>query len=189
MERQEDYFSQNEKELMEYFGYSGSFGLLKLRLKFLRTWLLHKTAYSSASSSWVVKMQRARGVKIGNNCHIAPYVLIDLVYPKMIDIGNDVTISSNTMIFAHINPTTNPSLKKHGYPRTIKPVTIKKGAVISVGCIIVAGVTIGENSVVAMGAVVTKDVPPDTVVGGVPAKVMYSKEEYDKKQRDWKNSN
>ena len=111
MERQEDYFSQNEKELMEYFGYSGSFGLLKLRLKFLRTWLLHKTAYSSANSSWVVKMQRARGVKIGNNCHIAPYVLIDLVYPKMIDIGNDVTISSNTMIFAHINPTTNPSLK------------------------------------------------------------------------------
>ena len=57
MERHEDYFSQNEKELMEYFGYSGSFGLLKLRLKFLRTWLLHKTAYSSANSSWVVKIE------------------------------------------------------------------------------------------------------------------------------------
>ena len=43
-----------------------------------------------------------------------------------------------------------------------------------------AGVTINENSVVAMGAVVTKDVPTNTVVGGVPAKVMYSKEEYNK---------
>ena len=49
--------------------------------------------------------------------------------------------------------------------------------------------TVGENSVVAMGAVVTKDVPPNTVVGGVPAKEMYSKEEYVKKQLDWKNSN
>ena len=49
--------------------------------------------------------------------------------------------------------------------------------------------TIGENSVVAMGAVVTKDVPPNTVVIGVPAKEMYSREEYDKKQLDWKNSN
>ena len=172
MERQEDYFSQNEKELMEYFGYSGSFGLLKLRLKFLRTWLLHKTAYSSANSSWVVKMQRARGVKIGNNCHIAPYVLIDLVYPKMITIGDNVTISSNTMIFAHINPTTNPSLKKHGYPRTIKPVVIKKGAVISVGCIIIAGVTIGENSIVGAGSVVTQDVPDYCVAVGNPARVV-----------------
>ena len=35
MEKQEDYFSQNEKELMQYFGYSGTLGLLKLRLKFL----------------------------------------------------------------------------------------------------------------------------------------------------------
>ena len=55
--------------------------------------------------------------------------------------------------------------------------------------VIKAGVTIGENSVVAMGAVVTKDVPANTVVGGVPAKEMYSREEYDEKQLDWKNSN
>ena len=67
-------------------------------------------------------------------------------------------------------------------------VTIEDGAVIGSRAVIKAGVTVGKNSVVAMGAVVTKDVPPNTVVAGVPAKIKYSREEYDKKKKDWENS-
>ena len=172
MEKQEDYFSQNEKELMEYFGFTGQFGLVKLRMKFLRTWLLHKSAYSSALSPWIVKMQRLRGVKIGDNCHFAPYVLIDLLYPKMIHIGNNVTISSNVMIFAHVNPTTNPSLKKHGYPRTVKSVKIDDGVIISPGSIITAGTTIGKNCIIGAGSVVSTNIPDNSVVLGNPARVV-----------------
>ena len=172
MERQEDYFSQNEKELMEYFGYSDSFGLLKLRLKFLRTWLLHKTAYSSANSSWVVKMQRARGVKIGNNCHIAPYVQLDWLYPSQISIGDNVAIGSNTMIFAHINIGVNEFLKAEKYPRRVMPVNIKSGAWINPGCIITAGITIGENSIIGSGSVVGQDIPDNCVALGNPARVV-----------------
>jgi acetyltransferase-like isoleucine patch superfamily enzyme len=76
------------------------------------------------------------------------------------------------MIFAHINPTANEFLKKNGYPRTTKPVLIKKGAVISVGCIIIAGVTIGENSIVGAGSVVTQDIPDYCVAVGNPARVI-----------------
>ena len=47
-------------------------------------------------------MQRARGVKIGQNCHISPYVLIDLIYPGMISIGNNVTIGFQCYGFLHI---------------------------------------------------------------------------------------
>ena len=167
-----DYFSINEKELLDYYNYSGSFGKLKLRIKFLRTWLLHKSAYSSINSNWIIYMQRARGVNIGNNCHFSPYVLIDLLYPHLVTIKDNVTIGSNTMIFAHVNPTTNMYLKTHGYPRTIKPVLIKKGVIISPSSIITSGVTIGENTMVAAGSVVSQDIPEYCVVAGNPARVI-----------------
>ena len=47
------------------------------------------------------------------------------------------------------------------------------------------GVRIGKNSVIAMAAVVTKDVPPDIVVMGNPAKIKYSRSRYDKKKKQW----
>ena len=55
---------------------------------------------------------------------------------------------------------------------TYGKVTVKKNAWLGMNCTICPGVTIGENSVVAAGAVVTKDVPDNTVVGGCPAKVI-----------------
>ena len=50
------------------------------------------------------------------------------------------------------------------------------------------GIRIGRNSVVAMGSVVTRDVPPETVVMGVPARVAYSRKEYDEKKLRWESS-
>ena len=167
-----DYFKKNELELMEYYGYTGQFGRLKLRLKFLKSWIFHSLSYSSPLSNFVIRFQRCRGVKIGKNCHFSPYVLLDLLHPELITIEDNVTISSNSMIFAHVNPTTNEFLKNHGYPRTIKPVVIKNGAIISVGCIIIAGVTIGKNSIVGAGSVVSQDVPDFSVVAGNPARVV-----------------
>ena len=167
-----DNFKANEQELMDFYGYKGVIGRIKIRMKFLKSWIFHSLAYSLPLSSWVISFQRIRGVKIGKNCHISPYVLIDLLHPELIKIEDNVTISSNSMIFAHVNPSANEFLKKHGYPRTIKPVSIKNGAVISVGCIIIAGVTIGENSIVGAGSVVAQDVPDYCVVVGNPARVV-----------------
>jgi acetyltransferase-like isoleucine patch superfamily enzyme len=53
-----------------------------------------------------------------------------------------------------------------------KPIVIKRKAWIGAAATILPGVTIGENSVVAAGAVVSKDVPDNTIVGGIPAKVL-----------------
>ena len=165
-------FKNNESELMEYYGYKGQLGRLKLRFKFLKSWIFHSLAYSSPLPSFAIQFQRCRGVKIGNNCHFSPYVLIDLLHPELVTIEDNVTIGSNSMIFAHVNPTANEFLKNHGYPRTIKPVVIKNGAVISVGCIIIAGVTVGKNSIIGAGSVVSQDVPDFCVVIGNPARVI-----------------
>ena len=165
-------FKNNESELMQYYGYAGNIGKIKLRLKFLKSWILHSLAYSSPLPNFVIKLQRFRGVKIGKNCHFSPYVLIDLLHPELVTIEDNVTLASNSMIFAHVNPTTNEFLKNHGYPRTIKPVVIKNGAIVSVGCIIIAGVTIGENSIVGAGSVVSQDIPDFCIAVGNPARVI-----------------
>ena len=165
-------FKNNESELMQYYGYKGNIGKIKLRLKFLKSWILHSLAYSSPLPNFVIKLQRSRGVKIGKNCHFSPYVLIDLLHPELITIEDNVTLASNSMIFAHVNPTTNEFLKNHGYPRTIKPVAIKDGAIVSVGCIIIAGVTIGKNSIVGAGSVVSQDIPDFCIAVGNPARVI-----------------
>ena len=169
---EKDTFPINEKEVMDYYGYSGGSGRLKMKIKFLRNWILHSLAYSSPLSNFSVKMQRSRGVKIGKNCHINPYVLIDLIYPKMVEIGNNVTLGSHSMIFAHSNPSANLFLKQGDYPRKVSKVVIKSGAVINPGVIVIAGVTIGENSIISPRSVVTQDIPDYCIAVGNPARVI-----------------
>jgi acetyltransferase-like isoleucine patch superfamily enzyme len=65
---------------------------------------------------------------------------------------------------------TDPSARRHGIVH--KPITIEKNAWIGTAATILAGVTVGENSIVAAGAVVTNDVPANCMVAGVPARVV-----------------
>ena len=59
-----------------------------------------------------------------------------------------------------------------------KPIVIERNVWIAAGATIIGGVTVGENSVVAAGSVVTKNVPPNTLVGGNPARVIRSIADY-----------
>ena len=168
----DDAVKLNEKELMEYYGYSGVFGRFQIRIKYINSWILHRLAFSSPHSGFAIKMQRARGVEIGKNCHFNPYVLIDLIYPKMVEIGNNVTLGSHSMIFAHSNPSANLFLKQGDYPRKVSKVVIKSGAVINPGAIVIAGVTVGENSIISPRSVVTQDIPDYCIAVGNPARVV-----------------
>jgi acetyltransferase-like isoleucine patch superfamily enzyme len=88
-----------------------------------------------------------------------------------LDIADDVMIGPNVSIITSGHPL-EPSQRRTA---TIgKPIVIEKNVWIAAGAIIVGGVTVGENSVVAAGSVVTKDIPPNTLAGGNPAKFIRS---------------
>jgi acetyltransferase-like isoleucine patch superfamily enzyme len=168
----DDITRMNEAESMEIYGYSGRIGRLKFKAKFLRSWLLQSIAYFSPHPGLAIQMHRARGVEIGKNCYIGPYVQIDLLYPHLIKIGDNVTIGTSTMIFSHSVATTNLLLKRHGYGRKLEPVIIKSGAIIYPGSIIKSGVIIGENSMISIGSVVTENVPDYCIAMGNPARIV-----------------
>ena len=88
-----------------------------------------------------------------------------------LDIADDVMIGPNVNIITTGHPL-EPSRRRSV---TIgKPIVIEKSVWIAAGATIIGGVTVGKNSVVAAGSVVTKDVPPNTLVGGNPARVIRS---------------
>ena len=101
------------------------------------------------------------GVKIGKDTFIGADALIDPAYPKLITIGDNSALGWGCRIFSH-----EGYLKHRRIGRTV----IGNNVIIGAFATIRAGVTIGDNVIVAMGAVIDKDVPPNQIVGGVPAK-------------------
>jgi acetyltransferase-like isoleucine patch superfamily enzyme len=162
----------NKKELMDFYGDRGKFGIMRYYLRYLSSWVLQTLAKICPHPGVAIKLQRMRGVKIGNHVFIGPGVNLDDIYPALITIEDYVSIGMRTMVFCHSNPTCSIEIKTNYYPRMVAPTTIKRGAWVAPGCIILAGTTIGENSIVGAGSVVLKSVEPYTIVGGNPAKLI-----------------
>ncbi|HEX4340632.1 MAG TPA: DapH/DapD/GlmU-related protein [Polyangiaceae bacterium] len=88
-----------------------------------------------------------------------------------LSIADDVMIGPNVSIITSGHPI-EPSQRRASV--IARPIVIEKNVWIAAGAIIIGGVTVGENSVVAAGSVVTRDVPADSLVGGNPARVIRS---------------
>ena len=92
---------------------------------------------------------------------------------SFLDIGG-ITIEDDVQIGPSVNLTSENHPLDPADRKTVilQPILIKRNAWIGAGATILPGVTVGENAVVAAGAVVSRDVPPNTVVAGIPAKVV-----------------
>lgn len=110
-----------------------------------------------------------KNLEIGRNSNVGWFCSLDA--RGGVKIGNHVTIASYTKIITGSHELNDPE-----FTAKFKPVVIEDYVWIGTDCIILQDVTIGKGAVVAAGSVVTKDVPPYAVVGGVPAKFI--------KQRD-----
>jgi acetyltransferase-like isoleucine patch superfamily enzyme len=136
--------------------------------------LLHILAMNAPHEKLSKLLYKLRGTKIGKKVYIDKNVFIEGWRPNLIEIEDNVEIGPGVIITA-IDSSYNAVSKET--PILYGKVKIKRNAYIGAGAIILPGVTIGEYSIVAAGAVVTKDVPPRTVVAGVPARVIKSVED------------
>ena len=126
---------------------------------------------------------RMFGAKIGRSCRLTSSM--EVWVPSRLRMGSFVWIDRNVYLYnvdritigdnaiisdgAYIC-TASHDISRRDFPLVTAPVTIGAGAWVAAHACVMPGVTIGEGAVVAAGAVVTKDVPPWTVVGGNPAK-------------------
>ena len=114
-------------------------------------------------------LYRLMGVKVGRDVFIGFGVEIDTNFSELVEIGEHVTISHRCIIVTHMATDVDSPVRRV-YPKRVAPVRIRDGAWLCVAAVVLPGVTIGENAVVAAGAVVTRDVAPGTLVAGVPAR-------------------
>ena len=132
-------------------------------------YILEILAYDCPVNSWRIRLHRWRGVNIGKNVFIGLKVTLDHSYPEYIYIGDNVSLAGNNFVLTHSNPYKHFEKTFESY---ITPVIIKDCAWVSIGSIVLPGVTIGEYSVIAAGSVVQKDIPDKVIAGGIPAKVL-----------------
>lgn len=118
------------------------------------------------------------GVNMGENIYIYGNPLgMFSTEPWIITLGNNVHITREVLFITHDGGTL---LYRDKVPdlEITAPITVGNDVYIGVRSIIMPGVTIGDNCVIGSGSIVTRDVPPNSVVAGVPAKVIKSTDEY-----------
>ncbi len=118
--------------------------------------------------------------KLGSNCNVCAHTLIE----SDVIIGNNVTIKSGVYIWdgtriednVFLGPnatlTNDPMPRSRKLPEKFSGIILKKGCSIGANATILPGITIGENAMVGAGAVVTKDLPPNAIAFGNPAKII-----------------
>lgn len=137
--------------------------------KFRRLWLIKKNQVAYA---------RTIGVKVGEDCRILG--LTDGTFgsePYLVTLGNHVTITAGVSFVTHDG---GVWVFRREYPDIdiFAPIFVGNNVFIGINSIILPGVTIGNDCVVAAGSVVTHNVPDGMVVGGVPAKTIKSLDAY-----------
>ena len=138
------------------------------------------------NGSKYIKYLRKKGVIIGKDCFIPrPDTCdIDLTRPSLITIGDKVRLNMGFTLMTHDFAS---SVIRHVYKDFVGSsgaVSIGNNVYFARNCTVLRGVTIGDNCIIGFGSIVTKNIPENSVVAGIPAKVICTLEEYYRKIKD-----
>ncbi len=123
-----------------------------------------------------------RGIKIGKNSHILDGAFLDPSHCFLISIGDNCTLAPNVRLIAH-----DASMNKHLGIGKIGRIKIHDNCFLGDSVIVLSGVSIGPNAIIGAGSVVTRDIPPNSVAAGNPAKIITSFDKFMKRHNDNKD--
>jgi acetyltransferase-like isoleucine patch superfamily enzyme len=123
--------------------------------------------YAPGARTLRVCLHRMRGVKIGKGVFIGQGVMLEAAHPNLISIGNNVTISVRTILIGHFK-----GIGREEHMASEPSIWIEDNVFIGPNVTILPRVRIGKDAVVTAGSVVTRSVPPLTMVQGNPARVV-----------------
>jgi UDP-2-acetamido-3-amino-2,3-dideoxy-glucuronate N-acetyltransferase len=112
-----------------------------------------------------------KGAKIGKNCKISSHTFIC----EGVTIEDNVFVGHNVTFINDLFPraTTEDGTLQTDDDWVCVPTLIKRGSSIGSSATLLCGITVGENAIIGAGSVVTKDVPPNTIVAGTPARISH----------------
>jgi acetyltransferase-like isoleucine patch superfamily enzyme len=134
-----------------------------------------------------VKYLRSRGARIGEGCEILCRSENVGYEPYLVRIDDDVTVTTGVQFITHDGGSRvfRKSIKGGcPYGNRFGTIHIKENSFIGMNAILLPNITIGPNSIVGAGSVVTRDVEPDSVYAGVPARKICSLSDYIKKYKE-----
>lgn len=148
------------------------------KLSILKRKILIEMGVVKEPKDRIISLQK-KGLRIGEKVLIHPEAIIDPNYCFLISIGNRCVVNRDAKILAH-DATAHPFLDGHG---RLGKVVIEDNCIIGTDVIILPGVRIGPNALVASGSMVNKDIPPNSCVAGVPARFYSTFEKFLETQR------
>lgn len=140
--------------------------------------LLKKIIYR-IRGEYTIEQLKKMGLRVGKNFDPQLGFELDPSHCWLIDIGDNVTFAPHVQVLAHDASIHNVL----GYTK-IGCVSIGNGVFIGAGSVVLPNVKIGDNSIIGAGSVVTKDVPPNVVCAGNPARVLSTLDEFIDKNRE-----